>query len=398
MTAPRRPDGPIGLVLLAIWGLGVASLTLRAGSSAGALDVGDIFCVWCSSRPGADKLLNWLLFIPGGVLLCRLVGFRRTVLVGVAMTLGIEMTQVLLPGRHPSLSDVVFNTAGVATGAWLYRVGPTPAVFRFCGMAAAVFWLAPTLLLAPQPRDSQLFAIWTPDFADQPTYEGEVVRAEVGGVPVRYRLEASEAVRAAVRRREPLQFEFVAGPRPAVPTLVVGLWDEDTRPNLTVSIERTDVIVHWWSAARRLGLEHPGLRSRRALEGVAPGDTVKLEVVHGGDRWCIVVNGVGDCDVGPLVADGWRLLLDFKSMSGFVRSKFSQAWAAGIGLAVGAAVAGAGPAGILGVLVASLAAVGAWMSPDVGAGLVTAGLLVAGAALGGFLRARFAVVPTGRRS
>jgi VanZ family protein len=79
----------------------------------------------------ADALLNVGIFIPfgvllGGVLHRRAIGPHRRVLV-VAATLGayalvMESLQYLLGWRDSSLLDVLSNTAGAATGAWLEHV------------------------------------------------------------------------------------------------------------------------------------------------------------------------------------------------------------------------------------------------------------------------------------
>lgn len=66
---------------------------------------------------------NVLLFIPLGLLLTLL--FRRPwigVLLAVALSVAAELVQFVLPGRLPSLRDVVANALGAMIGAgiaWL---------------------------------------------------------------------------------------------------------------------------------------------------------------------------------------------------------------------------------------------------------------------------------------
>lgn len=71
----------------------------------------------------ADVVLNVVLFVPLGFLVDRLgVGGRaawRTALLGVAVSLAIEGSQLFIPGRYSSLVDVASNGAG----AWLGAAG-----------------------------------------------------------------------------------------------------------------------------------------------------------------------------------------------------------------------------------------------------------------------------------
>lgn len=71
----------------------------------------------------ADVVLNVVLFVPLGFLADRLGGGRRapwrTALLGVVVSLAIEVTQLFIPGRYTSLVDVASNGAG----AWLGAVG-----------------------------------------------------------------------------------------------------------------------------------------------------------------------------------------------------------------------------------------------------------------------------------
>ena len=65
----------------------------------------------------AEVIGNVLLFAPFGVVLC-LRGFtiRRTVGVALALSISIELVQLLLPGRTTAIDDVICNTSGAALG------------------------------------------------------------------------------------------------------------------------------------------------------------------------------------------------------------------------------------------------------------------------------------------
>jgi glycopeptide antibiotics resistance protein len=86
-------------------------------------------CGW----PGyfEDKLLNICIFIPFGVLLGLIVQHRprpgmpllKTTMAAALCSLIIEAAQFFLPGRHPTVSDLLMNAAGGFLGAWLVTRG-----------------------------------------------------------------------------------------------------------------------------------------------------------------------------------------------------------------------------------------------------------------------------------
>jgi len=60
---------------------------------------------------------NVLLFAPlGAVLRFRGLALQKAVLAGVVFSAGIEVTQLLVPGRTTSFDDVLLNTLGVVLG------------------------------------------------------------------------------------------------------------------------------------------------------------------------------------------------------------------------------------------------------------------------------------------
>jgi len=86
---------------------------------------------------GRDPLINILGFAPLGffaVAVSRRRGATpgapvavRAIVLGLLLSLAIEIFQVQLPARVSSATDVVFNTLGTALGAWLALRGPIAA-------------------------------------------------------------------------------------------------------------------------------------------------------------------------------------------------------------------------------------------------------------------------------
>ena len=80
------------------------------------------WCLACGERGGADAIRNLLLFVPLGMALAAAMrGGWSAVAACAALSLGIEIAQLAIPGRDPSAGDLVFNTLGGAMGIALVR-------------------------------------------------------------------------------------------------------------------------------------------------------------------------------------------------------------------------------------------------------------------------------------
>jgi hypothetical protein len=378
MKLSRRPR----VILFTAWLVAVAWLTLQPGNAAGPLSVDDFFCLGCSGRWGADAILNLVLFLPGGFLLVGLIGARSTILVALALTVAIETLQITLAGRHPSLADILTNTLGAAAGAAVAS-WPAGRLRAVAAMVAVAAWLAPALLLAPAPRDADLYALRNPDFPGSPVYPGQVLDARIGDLVLRGKLEDPDPVRASLRERATLHLEFVVAPEPARSTSLFGLYDGDQKENLRVAVRGDDVFVSWWSRATRFGLDQPEQVARGALAGTAAGDTVVLGMLHEGRRWCLDGPHGRDCDMSPGQSSGWALLLYPEGASRFAALAYSGLWAVLAGVLLGLALGGWRSAGVGGAVLAALGLGAAALAPDLLPDPRAALLLVIGAVLGG---------------
>jgi hypothetical protein len=66
----------------------------------------------------SDGILNLCLFVPLGVALgWNARSPAKAVLCGLLLSTSVEVAQMWMPGRDPSLSDIVANTTGTAVGA-----------------------------------------------------------------------------------------------------------------------------------------------------------------------------------------------------------------------------------------------------------------------------------------
>ena len=318
-----------------LWFVGVAALTLVPATGPAPHLLEDFLCVWCGDRSGGDMILNWALFIPGGLFLGPWVGFRRAVLIGISITVGIEATQLLVPGRTSSLSDLLLNSAGSATGAWLALGWHTRRVRQIAGLLGATAWMLPALLMTPVSTDEALYGIWVPSFSRMAQYEGTIVSASVDGHPVRFRQEDPRALARDLEERRPVEVTLVAGPAPPSLAPLFVISDENQEFHLFLGVRGDDLLIRARTLAAPLRLDQPALRSRGALLGVQPGDTValRLEVVEGSR--CLTVDGRSDCSLAPGPGDSYAYLLSLEAQPAPLRLAVALGWSLVLGFAVG---------------------------------------------------------------
>jgi hypothetical protein len=110
---PSSPhDGTRGFLTLSILTILVATL------EPAQIDeyVTNTFCLVCPWN-SVDILANVLLFVPLGLaLILRGVGGGQRLMISTGLSLAVEVTQIWIPGRDPSLTDVASNTLGAAVG------------------------------------------------------------------------------------------------------------------------------------------------------------------------------------------------------------------------------------------------------------------------------------------
>jgi glycopeptide antibiotics resistance protein len=99
-------------------------VTLLPGDPLDRVQRDRIFCVLCERASLADALANLALFLPLGLSLGWLGSApRRALAIGAGLSLAIELAQLAIPGRDPSVSDVLFNVLGAGLGALVVGVG-----------------------------------------------------------------------------------------------------------------------------------------------------------------------------------------------------------------------------------------------------------------------------------
>lgn len=306
-------------LLLGLATLVILVLTLSPADSEGGVESFSVALRMAGFRGLADSVANILLFAPfGAAAAACFPGWLRPILAGAGLSAGVELVQLFVPGRYSSPWDLLFNTVGAALGAALFRtaarwVSPPAAARRSlaglalgCGLALL---LATPLAFAPAPLPGSLVGQWTHEYPGAPRYEGSVLDASVGGLPVPpWRVPEPDAVREALFR-DTVRVRIVAAPPPpqSVPVFAVVARGGETL--LELSARDTDLSVWWRTHAHAVGLDQPTLRGRELLAAVAPGDTVALAVWRHGAGFCIAADNRQRCSDGFSPGDGWAALL-----------------------------------------------------------------------------------------
>jgi hypothetical protein len=312
------------------------------------------WCVVCGERGGIDIVQNLLLFMPLGVAL-RLLGRRMRTVAGIAALLSVmvELLQwQVVPGRYPSLGDVLMNTAGAAVGAAMTpllaaAVAPQAGqatVLSIAGMAGWVMVVAlTTWLLAPSVPAGELHGQWAPAMRGRPMFRGRIIRVEVNGEPVpraRPILRISEFHQAVTASTSRLLVEVVPGGPTAGRAVIARAW----RPGATAFVVAQDdraVVCSRMVLADRWRLLAPEVVLPNALPPEAPDDAAapwQLECnVESGSLVARRRHGADVAErVLPLTPGlGWIVLLPYSARVVAYHRLVSVLWLAVLSIPVG---------------------------------------------------------------
>ena len=319
-------------------------------------------CLICGDQPLADGLANVLLFVPLGLgLALAAVRGRRVWIVGASLSCLVEVIQLLLPGRYPSVGDVVCNTLGTVAGAaavWKFQPWIRTATAKG-GLVAAtglcLVFLATGWLLSPSLPATEYWVQWTPYLGNLEWYRARVLRSELGGQAVRPgRIPDSPAARTALREGLAITIEAVAGPPVS---RLAPLWfivDVEGREIALVGVDPRDLILRLRTRAARYGLDQPDIRFHHGLAAVRVGDPLRVRVWRETRaEWCMTVNDRTTCGQGISGARGWALVYHPDAFPAWLRDLLDALWLAAlafpVGLALRARPAGAAALGLVGI-------------------------------------------------
>jgi hypothetical protein len=320
-------------------------------------------CLICGDRGAADALRNLLLFAPLGaaIALCGWRG-RWPILAPAILSLAVEAAQIWIPGRDPSLGDVVFNTAGAAAafaavqspGWWLWPRTGTRLLLMAGALVGALGVLVLTgVLFQPDLPRSTYWGQWTPRLGHLEWYRARIVRATLGPLDVPDgRLPNSDTARALLLAAAPLVVRGVAGPRvPALGSLL-SIADEQAREIVLLGPDRDALVMRRRTRASSVRLEQPDLRAEGALRGIVPDVALDVVVRADGNGYCLAVNERASCGLGFTVGRGWGLISFPEGLPRWLQVLLDDLWAAALLVPLGFWLMGrrAGPLAVLAAL------------------------------------------------
>jgi hypothetical protein len=316
--------------------------TLRAGGT--ELSHGWSFDLTSGEAAFAELLQNLLLFVPLGLTL-TLAGVppRATVIMGAALSFTVEFMQQWIPGRDPSVGDIVANTVSTALGValvfaahrWLWTP-PQRSAQQALGLAAAaiLIWFLSGLVFRPIFPDPPYRALWRPDFNFWGHYRGKVLAAHLGGetltdsalVDGQFLLKSGQLLEVTATLPNPI-------PQRTAP-LVAFVDTLDTKVAM-FSVDHRDLALRYHMKAIELTLEDPDLRWHGAMALVPPLDTFVARAWRGEHRVCMSVNSARRCGFGYTIGDGWKLIYYPESFRGWMYALLNMSWLGGWTIGIG---------------------------------------------------------------
>jgi len=262
----------------------------------GSPDVGVVnwWCIGCSEFGTLDLLYNMALFVPLGAALglCR-VSVARVLALSLALSISLELLQLVVPGRDPTLSDVTANSLGGALGAVLvYRLPGLPEASRATWRALTWTWVAVTFgvlsfgawAVAVEVPRADFFVQWLPDRPSYAHFSGDLYSLAANGVQLSAaaRVPASRLPNAFFEGNLDVTAQVTPGLRPQGTALIARL-ALDYGEFLMLGRQDDAFVVRYRANAPRVGLRSPIYALAGALNG-DPRGVVELRASKQRDR------------------------------------------------------------------------------------------------------------------
>ncbi|MGH7529179.1 MAG: VanZ family protein [Gemmatimonadales bacterium] len=328
-------------VIVAVAAILAATLLPVAGAEPGVWHS----CIVCGDRGTADVLVNILLFLPlGAALAVAGVPLSRCVLGGALLSAGIEVAQFYVPGRDPSLGDVLANTLGSGLGVVLVSAAPRwvlPAgaqatrLSRTAACIGAALCYLTGWLLSPALPQLPYLALWTPNLGRLEWYRGRVREVTLGDAS----LPAGPIANSAAVREQlladrgfSLRVRAIVGPRTDALGGLLVIDDERRREVLLLGPDRDDLVFRFRTrnVALHLRLDTPDIRLSNALRSAKPGDTLTVTVNGRRGRYSMTANSFRADGLGYTVGSGWALLVYPNATPAWLKTLFDFAWIAAL--------------------------------------------------------------------
>jgi hypothetical protein len=318
------------LVVASAAAIAFATVTPRAGSPRPF----NPLCVGCGEFGGVDVVLNILMFLPLGAGLA-LAGARPLRAIGgvFAASLTIELLQLfVIPGRDPTIRDVVMNSSGGALGfaigahlESLVRPPPRVSVKLLLAWSALLVGVQSVAAysLVPVLTRSRYYGQIGRELGEMlSAFPGEVLNPTVASVRIPDWELPDNEVRELLLRPQGALIEATVVPR-ACPTTTAGIVriaDADAREILLLAQSDADLLFGVRTGAETLRLRPMRYRLRHVFGPgsmcTLTGDTILLQARYTRETAFVraAVRGrVAAETVVPSASQGWRLFLPMET-------------------------------------------------------------------------------------
>ena len=300
-TAPLQPPRWLALALVICGALAIGVAALRpAPELAGRIAMLPITCLVCGDVGGTDVALNLLLFAPfaSGV---ALLGLRpgRILALAALTSLTIETIQFAwLPGRDPSVSDLLTNTLGATITGWLVHrraillLPNRRQAARLTVVALSAWTLLEAVAawsLAPSLPETVYWGQWAPDLGHLDRFRGTVLGAAVAGDSLPpHRLNDSARLRQRLLGGGPIMARAITGSPPLKLAPIVSVFDGHSTEVLLLGQRRAEAIFRLRMRVSDLRLRPPAISLQDAVP-VAPGDSLAISADYLKGRYSLRV-------------------------------------------------------------------------------------------------------------
>lgn len=293
-------------------------------------------CVLCGFDALADAVRNVILFVPLGLALGLATGeIKRPFVFALAFSACIELSQQWIPGRDPSIGDVITNATGALIGltmirrdrAWIRRSGWWALG---AGVFAAAAFVVGGWLLQPIYPPGVYYGQWTPDLGYVAWYRGKVLSAAIGNAPLpSHELANSDTVVRLLEDGVPLRITAVAGPPVDDLSSLFSIYDSHQVELFLIGPDATSLVVRQRLRAWNAKMDQPDYPIPGLTLG-APGDTDQVTVWRRGNTFCVSVNEETRCAIGPTIGTEWALLWFTRALPRWTRAALDLLYVAAL--------------------------------------------------------------------
>jgi hypothetical protein len=288
----------IGIALSILSVAGICFFTLGEGGT--EMTRGWSYALTSGDAALAELLANIILFIPFGAAFTAAFPRRpyAAVVIGAALSFAVEFAQQSIPGRDPSVGDIVCNTVGTALGVllvvaapiWLWAP-PRRSVWqaRLTALIAVLVWYGTGVMLRQDFPPGPYRIVQNPSLPRFGYWEAQILKVTTG-------VRSLEVVATTPSYLPGRTTPLIAVLTPA---------DEHV---LLLSVDGPDLTLRYDMPALRWLLQQPDLRLRGAMRPLAPHDTFTAATSHDLTNICLRVDTTTRCNLGYTIGDGWKLI------------------------------------------------------------------------------------------